>query len=75
MEQVVQCLPEAYRLIKEMNLSGDAEMDYRVLHGSRCGRDAFFSADCSLQMRQDRERRWTETTPRTFLTAAVTLLN
>jgi putative transposase len=29
MEQVVRSLPQAYRIIKEMNLFGDAESDYR----------------------------------------------
>ena len=29
MEQVVRSLPQAYRIIKEMNLFGDEESDYR----------------------------------------------
>ena len=31
MEQVVRSLPQAFRIIKEMNLFGDAESDYRSL--------------------------------------------
>ncbi len=30
MEQVIRSLPQAYRIIKEMNLFGDAESDYRT---------------------------------------------